>query len=177
MPIARSTFLPLLLGAAALAADLPRHAVSLTVRPVAIGESGDPTAPKSVTIEIEARRTVRGNPRVSVEWYFLARDAATKRPYVFDAARVDLSLQEGHPQRLSVTSNAPKDSTRKKKASATRRKEPDKLWGWVVLARSGNSIIACEGSLFEVKEWILKSLGDRTVERAPPVGSARTSGG
>ena len=177
MPTIRSAIFPLLLSAATLAADLPRHAVSLTVRPVAIGESSDPAALKSVTIEIEARRTVHGDPRVAVEWYFLARDAATKRPYVFDAARVDLSLREGHTQRFSVTSAAPKDSNRKRTTAAPRRKEPDKVWGWVVMARSGTSIIASEGSLFEVREWLLKSLGDRTVERAPPAGSARTAGG
>jgi hypothetical protein len=177
MPPTRSSVLPFLLSAAAFAADLPRHAVSLTVRPVAIGESGDPAVLKSATIEIEARRTVRGNPHVSVEWYFLARDAATKRSYVFDAARVDLSLREGHSQRFSVTSTAPKDTNRKRTTAATRRKEPDKLWGWVVLARSGNSIIASDGNLFEVREWLLKSLGDRTVERAPPAASAGSTGG
>ncbi len=157
---------------------LPLGGVNLTVRPLAVRESRstpwktdygsyEKFATKSVAVEIEVRRTVRGDPGVSVEWYFLAKDAKTREPFVFDAARAEMRLPEGVTQKFSVTSGAVSDSDRKYVALGQRYKDGEKLWGWVVIVRSGSSIIASEGSLFEVREWLLKAVRSGSVDRAP----------
>lgn len=167
-----------LAGTVLLRADLPPDGVRLSVKPLSIREFRDPPGQidygshdKSVTkwgaLEIEARRTVRGDPCVSVEWYFLARDAATRKPFVFDAARVEVILEEGNSKKFSVAFGTGSDSGRRPAASGSRHKAGAKPWGWVVIVRSGKSIIASEASLFEVREWFLKALQERTVDRAP----------
>lgn len=161
-----------------LRADLPLAGVSLTVKPLSIRAArGTPRqtdygrfekfAGKSVALEIEARRTVRGDARVSVEWYFLARDVATRKPFVFDAARADLTLQEGVSEKFSVASGAGAESEPVYPAVGKRSKKREHLWGWFVMVRSGNSIIASEASLFEVREWCLKALRERAIDRPP----------
>jgi hypothetical protein len=172
-------FLALLFSCTSARADLPLNGVNLSVKPLSIQESRTTTwstdygsyekfATKSIAVAIEVRRTVRGDPTVSIEWYFLARDAANRQPFVFDAARTEMILSEAVTRKFTVTSGAVSDSDAKYSALGQRYRDGEKLWGWLVLVRSGRSVIAAEASLPEIREWLMKRLSDGIVDRAPP---------
>jgi hypothetical protein len=120
------------------------------------------TRSSKMTVEIRARNFAAAPADAQLEWYFIARDLQSKKPYVWDQGTRELKLAAGSEQKETVESAELYQTTTKTsenhplpayigqtpryQASSSKQEWGAKPYGWIVRMRAGGRVVLVRAS-------------------------------